>query len=217
MALDCSSFMDAFHSFIGRPSVKNEAQISGSSLKEACMDDSGLPEDLAELEENSHEGDYLVEQITRQNHLPGLAFVFELQSKAEGHHLYSANFSAVPKSSVPGFVESARASGTITSSFWSYSLPGSLTCFFNIFQTHFTGSSDTSDDAENIELSLAAAGIEEGRSCFFLLILSEESALSRWYTVSLTACERFKDWSREGQLLICLEAYTGLRENICRL
>lgn len=201
MALDCSSFMDAFHSFIGRPSVKNEAQISGSSLKEACMDDSGLPEDLAELEENSHEGDYLVEQITRQNHLPGLAFVFELQSKAEGHHLYSANFSAVPKSSVPGFVESARASGTITSSFWSYSLPGSLTCFFNIFQTHFTGSSDTSDDAENIELSLAAAGIEEGR----------------WYTASLTACERFKDWSREGQLLICLEAYTGLRENICRL
>jgi len=186
MALNCSSFMDAFHSFIGRPSVKNEAQISGSSLKEACMDDSGLPEDLAELEGNSHEGDYLVELITRQNYLPGLAFIFEVQSKAEGHLLYSANFSAVLKSSVPGFVESARASGTITSSFWSYSLPGT---------------SDTCDDAENIELSLAAAGIEMGR----------------WYTVSLTACERFKDWSREGKLLLCLEAYTGLRENICRL
>jgi len=186
MALNCSSFMDAFHSFIGRPIVKDEAQTCGGSLKEAYMDDSGLPEDLAELEENSHEGDYLVELITRQNHLPGLAFVFEVPSKAKGHLLYSANFSAVLKSSLPGFVESARASGTNTSSFWSYSLPGS---------------SDSSDDAENIVLSLAAAGIEMGR----------------WYTVSLAACERFKDWSREGKLSICLEAYTGLRENICRL
>jgi len=186
IALNCSSFMDAFHSFIGRPFVKNEAQTSGSSLKEAYMDDSGLPEDLAELEENSHEGDYLVELITRQNHLPGLAFVLEVPAKAKGHPLYSASFSAVLKSSVPGFVESARASGTITSSFWSYSLPGS---------------SDSCDDAENIVLSLAAAGIEMGR----------------WYTVSLAACERFKDWSREGKLSICLEAYTGLRENICRL
>ena len=123
--------MDAFHSFIGRPSVKSEAQ---SSLKEAYMNDSGLPEDLAELEGNSHEGDYLVELITLQSHPPGLAFVFEVQSKAEGHLLYSANFSAVLKSSVPGFVESARASSNITSSFWSYSLPGTLTFIINILQ-----------------------------------------------------------------------------------
>merc|ERR1712112_510499 len=142
--LNCSSFMDAFHSFIGRPSVKVEAQ---SSLKEACMDDSGLPEDLGEVEGYSHEGDYLVELITLQSHPPGLAFVFEVQSKAEGHLLYSANFSAVLKSSVPVFVESARASSNISSSFWSYSLPGS---------------SESCDDDENIELSLAAAGIEMG-------------------------------------------------------
>ena len=165
MALNCSSFMDAFHSFIGRPSVKNEAQTSGGFLKEVCMDDSGFPEDLAELEGNSHEGDCLLELITQQNRLPGLAFVFEVQSKAEGHLLYSANFSAVLKSSLPGFVDSARASSTITSSFWSYSLPGSLTFFFNILQTHklFAGSNDSCDDAENIELSLAAAGVEMGR------------------------------------------------------
>ena len=126
MALNCISFMDAFHSFIGRPSVKEEVQNSGGSLKEACMDDSGLPEDLAELEESSHNGDCLIELITRQNHLPGLAFVFEVQSKAEDRLLYSVNFSAVLKSSVSGFVESARASSTISSSFWSYSLPGSF-------------------------------------------------------------------------------------------
>jgi len=185
MALNCSSFMDAFHSFIGRPSVKEEVQTSGDSLKEACMDDSGLPEDLADLEGISHEGDCLLELITRQNHLPGLSFVFEVQSKAEDQLLYSVNFCVVLKSSLSSFVESARASSTVASSFWSYSLPGSCGSW----------------DAENIELSLAAAGVEMGR----------------WYAVSLPACERFKDWSREGRLLLCLEAYTGLRENICIL
>merc|ERR1711955_126148 len=97
--------------------------------------------------------------ITLQSHPPGLAFVFEVQSKAEGHLLYSANFSAVLKSSVPGFVESARASSNITSSFWSYSLPGS------------SDFCDDDENIENIELSLAAAGIEMGR----------------WYTLSLAA------------------------------
>ena len=131
MPLDCNSFMDAFHSFIGRPSVKDEAQTSGGSLKEYCMDDSGLPEDLAELEGNSHEGDSLIELITRQNHLPGLAFVFEVQANTEGHLLYGVKFAAVLKASVSDLVESARSLSTImvhcgiASSFWSYSLPGS--------------------------------------------------------------------------------------------
>jgi len=189
--LDCNSFMDAFHSFIGRPSVKDEAQTSEGLLKECCMDDSGLPEDLAELEGNSHEGDSLIELIIRQNHLPGLAFVFEVQANTEDHLLYGVKFAAVLKASVSGLVESARASSTImvhcgiASSFWSYSLPGSSGSY----------------ESENIELSLAAAGVEMGR----------------WYTVSQTACERFKNWSREGRLLLCLEAYTGLRENICSL
>jgi len=191
VALDCNSFMDAFHSFIGRPSVKDEPQTSGASLKEVCMDDSGLPEDLAELEGNLHEGDSLIELLTRQNHLPGLALVFEVQANAEDHLPYGVKFAAVLKASVSGLVESARASSTImvhcgiASSFWSYSLPGSSGSYEN----------------ENIELSLAAAGVEMGR----------------WYTVSQNACERFKNWSREGRLVICLEAYTGLRENICSL
>jgi len=188
---DCTGFMDAFHSFIGRPAVKEEHPTSLRKYmqKKSSMDDSGLPEDLADLEGIAPEGDQLLELLLQQDFNSGLALVFEVESKSKDllqlQRASSINFTATLKSSVHELVETARASSTNACSFWSYSLPG---CGGHI-------------DDEDVELSLAAAGME----------------IDRWYNVSLTACEKFKDWSIDNHLLFCLEAYTGRRGNIRRL
>jgi len=192
MTPDCTAgFMDAFHSFIGRPTVKEEHPTSLRKYmqKKSSMDDSGLPEDLADLEGIAPEGDQLLELLLQQDFNSGLALVFEVESKSKDllqlQRASSINFTATLKSSVHELVETARASSTNACSFWSYSLPG---CGGHI-------------DDEDIELCLAAAGME----------------IDRWYNVSVTACEKFKDWSIDNHLLFCLEAYTGTRGNIQRL
>ena len=126
--------MDAFHSFIGRPAVKEEHPTSPRKYvqKKSSMDDSGLPEDLADLEGIAPEGDQLLELLLQdpflQDFNSGLALVFEVESKSQDllqlQRASSINFTATLKSSVHELVETARASSTNACSFWSYSLPG---------------------------------------------------------------------------------------------
>ena len=100
--------------------------------KKSSMDDSGLPEDLADLEGIAPEGDQLLELLLQdpflQDFNSGLALVFEVESKSQDllqlQRASSINFTATLKSSVHEVVETARASSTNTCSFWSYSLPG---------------------------------------------------------------------------------------------
>jgi len=126
--------------------------------KKSSMDDSGLPEDLADLEGIAPEGDQLLELLLQQDFNSGLALVFEVESKSKDllqlQRASSINFTATLKSSVHELVETARASSTNACSFWSYSLPdcGGHT------------------DDEDIELCLAAAGME----------------IDRWYNVLRT-------------------------------
>ena len=98
--------------------------------KKSSMDDSGLPEDLADLEGIAPEGDQLLELLLQQDFNSGLALVFEVESKSKDllqlQRASSINFTATLKSSVHEVVETARASTTNTCSFWSYSLPGAL-------------------------------------------------------------------------------------------
>ena len=135
MTPDCTAgFMDAFHSFIGRPTVKEEYPTSPRKYmqKKSSMDDSGLPEDLADLEGIAPEGDQLLELLLQdpflQDFNSGLALVFEVESKSQDllqlQRASSINFTATLKSSVHELVETARASSTNACSFWSYSLPG---------------------------------------------------------------------------------------------
>ena len=135
MTPDCTAgFMDAFHSFIGRPTVKEEHPTSLRKYmqKKSSMDDSGLPEDLADLEGIAPEGDQLLELLLQdpflQDFNSGLALVFEVESKSQDllqlQRASSINFTATLKSSVHELVETARASSTNACSFWSYSLPG---------------------------------------------------------------------------------------------
>ena len=100
--------------------------------KKSSMDDSGLPEDLADLEGIAPEGDQLLELLLQdpflQDFNSGLALVFEVESKSQDllqlQRASSINFTATLKGSVHELVETARASSTNTCSFWSYSLPG---------------------------------------------------------------------------------------------
>ena len=134
MMPDCTGFLDAFHSFIGRPTVKEEHPTSLRKYmqKKSSMDDSGLPEDLADLEGIAPEGDQLLELLLQdpflQDFNSGLALVFEVESKSQDllqlQRASSINFTATLKSSVHELVETARASSTNACSFWSYSLPG---------------------------------------------------------------------------------------------
>ena len=98
--------------------------------KKSSMDDSGLPEDLADLEGIAPEGDQLLELLLQQDFNSGLALVFEVESKSKDllqlQRASSINFTATLKSSVHELVETARASSTHACSFWSYSLPGAL-------------------------------------------------------------------------------------------
>ena len=133
LAPDCTAgFMDAFHSFIGRPIVKEEhpTSLRKCMQKKSSMDDSGLPEDLADLEGIAPEGDQLLELLLQQDFNSGLALVFEVESKSKDllqlQRASSINFTATLKSSVHELVETARASSTNACSFWSYSLPGAL-------------------------------------------------------------------------------------------
>ena len=128
--------MDAFHSFIGRPTVKEEHPTSPRKYmqKKSSMDDSGLPEDLADLEGIAPEGDQLLELLLQdpflQDFNSGLALVFEVESKSQDllqlQRASSINFTATLKSSVHELVETARASSSNACSFWSYSLPGAF-------------------------------------------------------------------------------------------
>jgi len=190
--------------------------------KKSSMDDSGLPEDLADLEGIAPEGDQLLELLLQQDFNSGLALVFEVESKSKDllqlQRASSINFTATLKSSVHELVETARASSTNACSFWSYSLPGcgghidDLDVELSRVQPkerelpgHGQASEELCSQEDNLrrqsELSLAAAGME----------------IDRWYNVSVTACEKFKDWSIDNHLLFCLEAYTGTRGNIRRL
>ena len=51
--------------------------------RKSSMDDSGLPEDLADLEGIAPEGDQLLELLLQQDFNSGLALVFEVESKSK--------------------------------------------------------------------------------------------------------------------------------------
>ena len=221
MTPDCTAgFMDAFHSFIGRPIVKEEHPTSLRKYmqKKSSMDDSGLPEDLADLEGIAPEGDQLLELLLQQDFNSGLALVFEVESKSKDllqlQRASSINFTATLKSSVHELVETARASSTNACSFWSYSLPGALrqwvgcdfTDVFRLWRSHWRPG------------CWVESGCRwNGNWQVFLNFQVKKCCLVRWYNVSVTACEKFKDWSIDNHLLFCLEAYTGTRGNIRRL